>query len=105
MKLIKLLATALILLPGAALAQEQGEAGPGLTYAKQQCAECHWVGKQKGSSPNLFAKSFRELANRRDTTVISLAAWMQSEHVDMPHIMPKPEDLNDVIAYIISLKE
>ncbi len=105
MKLMKVLAMALILLPGAALAQEQGEAGPGLTYAKQACAECHWVDKEDGISPDPLAKNFKEIANRRDTTVISLAAWMQSEHENMPHIMPAPENLNDVITYIISLKK
>jgi hypothetical protein len=30
---------------------------------------------------------------------------MQSNHENMPHIVPAPEELNDVITYIVSLKE
>ena len=105
MMLSRSLATALILFPAAALAQEQGDAKEGLAYAKRACAECHVVTPEGGLSEVVDAKSFKEIANRRDTTFISLAAWMQSEHQSMPHIVPEANELNDVITYIISLKK
>ena len=105
MMLTRLVAVALFILPATAFAQEQGDAKQGRAFSERVCAECHAVGPEGGMSPNLSAKSFKKIASRRETTVISLAAWMQSEHENMPHLMLKPEDLNDVITYIMSLKE
>jgi mono/diheme cytochrome c family protein len=101
----RLLAAALLVLPACVSAQEQGDAQQGRIYASQVCAECHKIGSEDGLSPVIGVKSFKEIANQRDTTVISLAAWMQSEHVNMPHIVPEAHELNDVIAYIVRLKD
>jgi mono/diheme cytochrome c family protein len=105
MMLTKLLIAALILLPAAARAQEQGEAKQGLIYAKRVCAECHRVVPEGGLSPNPLAKSFKIIANRSGMSAMAIGVWMQSNHENMPHIVPAPEELNDVITYIVSLKE
>ena len=96
---------AMALLATTALAQEQGDPEQGRLYAARVCAECHVTGRQGGAMDPSGARSFKEISNRPDTTAISLAAWLQSEHVNMPHIMLAPHDLNDVIAYIVSLKK
>jgi len=105
MTLKKLLIAALIFLPSAALAQEQGDPKDGLIYAKQVCAECHVVGPEGGLSNITDAKSFKSIANRPGLSAVAIGAWMQSNHETMPHIVPAPHDLNDVIAYIVSLKD
>jgi mono/diheme cytochrome c family protein len=105
MKLIPLLAATLLLLSAAALAQEQGDATQGLVYAKQVCAECHTVVPGGGLSDVVDAKSFKSIANRPGMSAMAIGVWMQSEHETMPHIVPAPHDLNDVIAYIVSLKK
>lgn len=89
-----------------AAAQEQGDPKAGRAYAERVCAECHAVGPEGGPMDAASgAESFSIIANRQETTAISLAAWMQSEHDIMPHIVPEPHELNDVIAYIVSLKK
>lgn len=99
------LAAALVLPAAGAQAQEQGDPKAGRAYAERDCAECHAVGPEGGPMDLSGAMSFKIIANRRDTTAISIAAWMESEHENMPHIIPKPHELNNVIAYIMSLKE
>ena len=105
MMLTRFLAALLFILPGFASAQKQGEAKPGLIYAKKVCAECHMVRPEGGLSPNPLAKSFKSIANRPGLSAMAIGVWMQSTHENMPMIVPKPEDLNDVITYIVSLKD
>lgn len=87
-----------------ALAQEQGDVSRGKDYAAQVCAECHAIGAGDGLSPNIAAAPFKEIAARPEMTAIAISVWLQSEHENMPHIVPKAEELNDLIAYMMSLK-
>ena len=98
-------AIAVILASTSAAAQEQGVAEQGRAYADKVCAECHLVAPVAGLSPMPGVKSFKEIANRPGMSAMAISAWMQSEHESMPHIVPTPGELNDLIAYIVSLKE
>ena len=100
-----LLSLVLALLPLAATAQEQGVPEKGLTYARKVCAECHLVADEAGLSPRPEVKTFKEIANTAGMSAMAIGAWMQSEHENMPHLVLEPDDLNDVIAYITSLKD
>ncbi len=100
-----LFAIVLALVSTSAAAQEQGIPEQGRAYADKVCAECHLVTPEVGLSPMPGVKSFKEIANRPGMSAMALGAWMQSEHESMPHIVPAPDELNDVIAYIVSLKE
>jgi mono/diheme cytochrome c family protein len=90
--------------PHAALAQEPGDAGKGLAYATQVCAQCHAVRPGDKFSPNAKAQSFEDIANTSGVTGISLAASLHSVHENMPAFVLSMDERDNLIAYILSLK-
>jgi mono/diheme cytochrome c family protein len=100
----KALAIALILAPGAAAAQQLGDAKAGLEFAKRACAECHEVEAADTFSPHPDAPTFREAANSPGMTARALAVWLQTSHPTMPDFIIPPGDMDNVIAYIMSLR-
>jgi mono/diheme cytochrome c family protein len=97
----------LILVVGMAAAHAQGAGAVrrGHAYAEQNCAECHAVDKGDGFSPGPGAPAFQVLANTRGVSWIALTAWLQRSHETMPDFIIPPQHREDVIAYILSLKE
>ena len=101
--------TALILALGATLATLQplsaqglrGNAESGRHTAINLCSGCHRV---DSSTFGIFAADFTEIAKLPSTTALSLRVFVQSSHKNMPNIMLEPEQSDDVIAYIMSLK-
>ncbi|HEY7669088.1 MAG TPA: c-type cytochrome [Hyphomicrobium sp.] len=94
----------LILFPIAAAAQELGTPGLGHEYAVRVCAECHDVEAKGEISPNPDAPSFQQVADTPGMSARALAVWMQTSHPTMPDLIIKPEDMDNVIAYIMSLR-
>jgi mono/diheme cytochrome c family protein len=100
----------LVLLLGASLAspgagaQEPGNAERGKVMASRLCSECHYTGGYDAESTNAKAPPFRAIANTRGMTAMALGVWMQTSHPTMPNIRLTPETLDDIIAYIRSLK-
>jgi mono/diheme cytochrome c family protein len=88
-----------------ALAQEQGDPKRGLSYAEKACTECHAVRADDDLSPLVDAPTFRSVANTQGMTQTALSVWFQSPHPSMPNLIIPPEELANVIAYIMSLKE
>ena len=101
-----LAALAVALAYGTALAAEPGDPARGLSYAKKFCATCHGVEAKDVSSPNPDAPTFKEYANRLIPAGTALAIWLQiSPHPTMPELVVPLDDRQDLIAYIVSLKE
>jgi mono/diheme cytochrome c family protein len=98
-----LLLGALLASPGAN-AQEIGNPERGKVMAARLCAECHYTGAYDAESPNAKAAPFRMIANTRGMTAMALGVWMQTSHPTMPNIKLTPETMDDIIAYIRSLK-
>ena len=96
---------ALVLGYGAALAAEPEDAARGLSYSKKFCAVCHAVEAKDLASPNPDALTFKEYANRPGTTGTALHVWLQEPHPSMPELVVPIDDRNDLIAYILSLKD
>ena len=88
----------------ASRAQEAGDPAMGLNYARQVCAGCHAVKKGEGFSPNPLAPSFEHIANTPGMTGISLAVMLRSVHENMPKYVLAPNERDNIIAYILSLK-
>jgi mono/diheme cytochrome c family protein len=88
----------------AAMAQEPGDAGKGLAYASQVCAQCHAVRPGDTFSPNPKAPAFGDIANTSGVTGISLAASLHSVHENMPAFVLSANERDNIIAYILSLK-
>jgi mono/diheme cytochrome c family protein len=100
---LQYLAVALALLPSAAAAVELGNKERGLAYAQQVCADCHAVEKD---TSYLFTDipSFQEIADTQGMSPRALAVWLQTSHPNMPDLIIPPDDMDNVIAYIMSLR-
>jgi cytochrome c len=103
---IAICAAALLLLrvqaaPGAAL--DQTDAARGHTLAQAWCASCHAV--EKFTVPlDHRAPAFTAIAAMRSTTPLSIRVFLQSSHEPMPNFILKKQDIDDLAAYIMSLK-
>jgi mono/diheme cytochrome c family protein len=75
----------------------------GETLAERWCAECHAV-KPNQSSANPAAPKFSDVAAEPSITELSLRAFLKTPHATMPNIMMKPDDMDDIVSYILSLK-
>ena len=99
----KLVAAALILAPATASAVQLGDAKEGHAFAATACSECHEVEAGESFSPNPDAPSFQEVADTPGMTAQALTVWLQTSHPTMPNFILKPDDMDNVIAYITSL--
>jgi mono/diheme cytochrome c family protein len=88
-----------------AQAQEVGNAQEGLKISQDACAECHLVVKAEGRSNNPNAPTFEAIARTPGLTRAALAAALQTSHRSMPNFIIKAEDADNIMAYILSLKE
>ena len=75
----------------------------GLALVRGWCVECHAI-TRGGRSPNTDAPSFADLAAQNSTTKLSLGAFLRTPHPTMPNIIIKPDDADDIIGYILSLR-
>jgi tetratricopeptide (TPR) repeat protein len=86
-------------------AMDIGDARRGLSYAREVCAECHNVLGSDAPSPNSDAPPFKEIANTPGMSVTALTVWSRMSHPTMPNLIIEPNDMDDLIAYILSLKD
>jgi mono/diheme cytochrome c family protein len=97
-------AAVIVLASVAARAQDTGNAQEGLVYAKKVCTECHAVEAADYASPNADAPSFEAVANTVGITPRALTVWLQTSHPTMPNLVIEPDDRDNVISYIMTLK-
>jgi mono/diheme cytochrome c family protein len=95
---------ALAVLSATAWSQELGSAQRGQRVAETICAECHAIQKGATRSVNANAPAFQTLAKTPGMTEMAFRVWLRSSHKEMPNIMLENEEVDDVIAYIQSLK-
>ncbi len=86
-----------------AKAVELGDKERGHAYAQKFCRECHAVDKDDhlllGDVP-----TFQDVADSDGMSPRALAAWLTTSHPNMPDFIIPANDMDDVIAYIMSLK-
>jgi mono/diheme cytochrome c family protein len=82
---------------------QTGDPKSGAAYAKQVCAKCHAIDRT-GISPEPTAPSFKDVANTPGMTGTALTVWLTTSHPTMPNIIVEPHDMDNVIAFILSLK-
>ena len=85
-------------------AQEIGSATQGLALAQQVCTRCHAVQKGENQSPNDGAPAFQTIASVPGMTATALSAALHTSHQTMPNLVLDPDELADIVAYILSLK-
>ncbi len=90
----------IVLAPGASSA---ADLIAGELLADKWCAQCHGVRADR-LGPNLSAPTFPELAAEPSITEYSLRALLRAPHETMPQITFTPDEMDDIVTYIISLK-
>jgi cytochrome c len=73
----------------------------GQLYAQGWCTECHSV-EPETAGTGKFAPDFTVIAKRR--TAHWLNVFLRTEHKIMPDFVMKPDQSDDIVAYILSLK-
>ena len=89
---------------GRKLLQQVADPQKGLALALKDCAPCHGVAKGETRSPNPNAPSFQKITDVPGMTAIALNVALQSPHKTMPNLMFEPDELRDLVAYILSMK-
>jgi mono/diheme cytochrome c family protein len=103
MELVKVAAICSCLLGASpAGAQPTGDARQGLIYAQQNCSDCHAI---IGGRRRAGIATFKEIADTPGMTRAALIVWFQTPHPNMPNLILAPSDRDDVIAYILSLRD
>jgi cytochrome c5 len=81
-----------------------GDASKGLNFAQNICSACHNVLWTETPSPNERAPPFKRIANIPGMSITALTVWSRTSHPTMPNLVIGPEDMDDLIAYILSLR-
>jgi len=82
----------------------QNAPGPveaGRRLASHWCSGCHAV---EPNTVGLFAAGFAEIAKVPSTTALSLKVFLRTSHRNMPNFILQPDEADDIVAYIMSLK-
>ena len=87
-----------------AAAVELGDRDAGLAYARENCTECHAVEPNEFAGPFNDVPAFEEVANVPAMSELALVSFFQTSHEFMPNFMVPPEDIHNLIAYILSLR-
>ena len=84
---------------------QDGDVAAGRTFAREACNSCHVV-EPTNPSPRIvvIGPDFQEIANIKGMTATALRVFLTTSHPKMPPD-PRPEQIADVSAYILSLRE
>jgi mono/diheme cytochrome c family protein len=87
-----------------AMATEPGDVVAGEALARTWCGDCHVTERRPGGAANDAAPSFPGVARRPQTTSMSLRVFLGTPHANMPNYQLSQTELDDVVAYILSLR-
>lgn len=88
-----------------ALAQpEPGDARAGQRLAAAWCANCHQVAPGGPGPATDAAPAFQAIARMPSTTSMSLRVFLQTPHANMPDYRLTREQLDDIVAYLLTLR-
>jgi mono/diheme cytochrome c family protein len=85
-------------------AEEIGDVGAGRRLSENWCSSCHFVGRNAPSGVSNGAPTFVGIARMASTTSVSLHAFLQIPHARMPDLHLSRDEMDDLIAYILSLR-
>ena len=94
-------AAVLLLMAGANAARADSVRGKALS--ERLCSQCHAIVPGQ-KSPNPKAPTFARSAADPSITMYSLHVFLRTSHETMPNIVLKPDDIDDIAEYIVSLK-
>ena len=92
----------MFLVPFSATAQSaEGNPLIGRQTATTLCVPCHQTGGTRRDGP----PSFVDVANMPSTTALSLKVFLRSNHNAMPNLIIPDSETDDLIAYILNLRQ
>jgi mono/diheme cytochrome c family protein len=98
-----------LLFAGAATATAQSleklDAANGERLARKLCVNCHQVAPDSTDPVLADVPGFREVANRAGMTRAQVEVFVLNPHPPMPQVQLTREELSDISAYIMSLRE
>jgi mono/diheme cytochrome c family protein len=87
-------------------AQHIGDIRQGRQLALEVCSSCHAVRAGQPRLPLAAAPSFEEIANTPGMTAAALNFWLTAHvHRTMPLVILSPQQVRDVSACILSLRD
>jgi mono/diheme cytochrome c family protein len=93
-------------LVAASQAQDLGDIHQGRQFALDVCAACHAVRAGQTQSPLATAPSFEAIAHMPGMTAAALAFWLTAHsHPTMPNLILAPQQVRNVSAYLLSLRD
>lgn len=91
--------------PAPAGAQDlPGDPLAGRDFVRETCIECHDVERDDDEMAAFYGPAFVDVANHTTTTETSLRVFLRTPHFEMPNFILTDRELDDVVAYILSLK-
>jgi cytochrome c len=78
-------------------------AGAGHRLADAWCKQCHAIEASTAGMANA-APDFVKIANQPAMTALSLKVFLQTSHPSMPNLVIAPDQADDLVNYILSLK-
>lgn len=88
---------------GAQSAAESGDPAAGQALAQTWCASCHAVARSATAVSN-SVPGFPAIADRPTTTADGLRAFLAEPHGRMPNLSLSRNDIDNAVAYILSLR-
>jgi cytochrome c len=85
-------------------AQEIGDAASGRHLAESWCETCHVVTPTPRRGASNGAATFVAIARMKSTTPMSLRAFLQTPHSQMPDLRRSRDEIDNLTAYILSLR-
>jgi mono/diheme cytochrome c family protein len=85
---------------------QDGDVAAGRAFAREACDSCHVV-EPTDASPRIVAigPNFQDIANTKGMTATALRVFLTTSHPKMPNLILTPDQIADVSAYILSLRE
>lgn len=87
------------------IAAQLGSVDAGRAYAEDVCATCHAIKPGAGESPVPEAPAFEQVANTPGWNERALMVFFRTPHASMPNLVITGSDADNIIAYIMSLKD
>lgn len=87
-----------------ARAQESGDVAAGRHLAETWCSDCHVVSSTQQRGTSYGAPTFQAIAQMKSTTMMSIEAFLQTSHDRMLDLRLSRDQIDDVAAYILSLR-
>jgi mono/diheme cytochrome c family protein len=81
-----------------------GDPAVGRQLAEQWCSGCHATVPTQPHKSSDVAPSFSAIARTPSTTSMSLHAFLQTPHGQMPDLTLSRDEIDDLVAYILSLR-